>query len=67
MIKQFYFKYLICYMGECAGLLMVYYWYLMIFWKVLLERFVGKLCGGCCGSFGENDNKVTKRHQCDEK
>ena len=33
-------------MGECAGLLMVYYWYLMIFWEVLLERFVGKLCGG---------------------
>ena len=43
-------------MGECAGLLMVYswYWYLVIFWEVLLERFVGKLCGGCRGAFDEN-------------
>ena len=48
---------------EFARLLMV----MMIFWEVLLERFVGKLCGGCCGSFGENDIEVTKRHQCDEK
>ena len=39
---------------------MVYSWYLMIFWEVLLERFVGKLCGGCCGSFGENEINVTK-------
>ena len=33
-------------MDECARLLMVHSWYLMIFWEVLLERFVGKLCGG---------------------
>ena len=43
------------------------YWYMMIFWEVLLERFVGKLCGGCCGAFGESGINVTKRHQWDEK
>ena len=26
----------------------------VFFWEVLLERFVGKLCGGCCGAFDEN-------------
>ena len=40
MIKEFYFKYLICYMGECAGLLMVYHCYLMIF----LGSVVGTVC-----------------------
>mgnify|MGYP001443286934 CR=1 FL=1 len=33
---------------------------MMFFWEVWLERFVGELCGGCCGSFGENDINVTK-------
>ena len=23
------------------------------FWEILLESVVGKLCGGCCGSFDE--------------
>ena len=36
-----------------------------------LGSVVGTVCWQvmwrCCGSFGENDIKVTKRHQCDEK